>query len=456
MVGSGLARLLLVLAAVGDPTDSPATGPRVEELRRAVSTADRAAADEALAAFWAEVRSAGSPLVEMAGPEHAHERLVTFLYQSEPDTHVLVLADFGDYVPHMTLQRLPDTDVWFRSLLLPDDARFLYELSVDDPGFPFTDGASVGWPSATRPDPLNPRQYDYAKPQIFSLVELPRAPSLEASTPDESVPHGTLDERGEVVKSAILGNERKVFLYEPPGYDSEHEPYSLLIFPASYLHQVQLPVILDNLIAQKRIPPVVAVFVGFPPSAGGRNVQDEEAGGGSEFGDFIAQELLPWVRAHANVTSDPRQVVIGGASAGGHSAACVALLHPEAIGAVIAQSGAFWRGLGGTAALWGDPARDEGREGFARLAATSPLAAHEGTPVRFWLTIGRLESGAAFSADSVSMLHASRHVRDVLQAKGYPVTLRETSGGHDPYNWEASLPEALETLLGPGAPATPR
>jgi enterochelin esterase family protein len=456
-VGSGLVQLLLVLAAVGDLTDSPATSPRVEELRRAVATADRAAADEALAAFWASVRETGAPLIEDAGPEHSRERLVTFLYQSPADTHVVILADFGDYVPHMTLQRLPDTDVWFRSLLLPDDARFLYELSVDDPGFPFTDGASVGWPSVSRPDPLNPRQYDYAKPQIFSLVELPRAPSLESSTPDESVPHGTLDERGEVLKSAILGNERKVFVYEPPGsVDSPHEPYPLLIVPASYIHQVKLPVILDHLIAQKRIPPVVAVFVGFPPSAGGRNVQDDESGGGPEFADFIAQELLPWVRAHANVTSDPRRVVIGGASAGGHSAACVALRHPEAIGAVIAQSGAFWRGIGNTAAYWGDPVRDEGREGFARLAATSPLAAHDGTPVRFWLTIGRLECGAAFSADSVSMLHASRHVRDVLQAKGYPVTLRETSGGHDPYNWEASLPEALETLLGPGAPATPR
>ena len=450
-MGSGLARLLLVLAAVGDPL--PALSPRIEELRRAVSTADRAAADEALAAFWVEVRSAGSPLVEPGGPEHPHELLVTFLYQSAADTHVLVLADFGDYVPHMTLERLPETDVWFRSLRLPDDARFLYELSVDDPAYPFTAGATVGWPSATRPDPLNPRQYDDAKPQIFSLVELPRAPSLELSTPDESVPHGTLDERGEVLKSAIFGNERKVFLYTPPDYRGEGaEPYPLLVFPASYIHQVRLTVILDNLIARRRIPPVVAVLVGFPPHAGDGNLQDQEAGGGPEFADFIAQELLPWVRERVNVTTDPRGVVIGGASAGGHSAACVALRHPEAVGNVIAQSGAFWRGIGQTAAYWGDPARDEGREGFARLAASSPLATHDGVPVRFELTIGRLECGAAFSADSVSMLHASRHVRDVLQAKGYPVTLRESNGGHDPYNWEASLPAALEALLGsPGA-----
>ena len=44
---------------------------------------------------------------------------------------------------------------------------------------------------------------------------------------------------------------------------------------------------------------------------------------------------------------------------------------------------------------------------------------------------------------------ASRHLRDVLTAKGYPVTLREFPGGHDPYHWEGALPDALVALLGP-------
>jgi enterochelin esterase family protein len=204
-------------------------------------------------------------------------------------------------------------------------------------------------------------------------------------------------------------------------------------------------VILDHLIARRQIPPVVAVFVGFPPSGPGQNVQDEEAGGGEEFGAFIAAELLPWVRARVNVTADPRWTVIGGASAGGHSAALVALRHADVIGNVIAQSGAFWRGIGHTASYWADQAHAGGREGLASYIASS---AGPAVPVRFVLTIGRLERGRAFDPDLISMLHASRHVRDVLQAKGYEVTLHESNGGHDPYNWEASLPVALVTLLG--------
>jgi len=38
------------------------------------------------------------------------------------------------------------------------------------------------------------------------------------------------------------------------------------------------------------------------------------------FVDFLTQELLPWVRTHYQVTSDPQQTIIGGASFGGFSA----------------------------------------------------------------------------------------------------------------------------------------
>lgn len=148
----------------------------------------------------------------------------------------------------------------------------------------------------------------------------------------------------------------------------------------------------------------------------------------------------------SNVTKDPKLVIIGGASAGGNSACFVTLHHPEAIGNVVAQSGAFWRGVGHTAQYWDDPKRDENREGFAHAVASLATGAPM-TPLRFYLTIGRLENGTVFSEGMVSMIAAYQHVRDVLQTKGFDVTLPETSGGQDPLDWDASLPDALISLL---------
>jgi pimeloyl-ACP methyl ester carboxylesterase len=49
-----------------------------------------------------------------------------------------------------------------------------------------------------------------------------------------------------------------------------------------------------------------------------------------------------WVRERYAIRSDPRQAVIGGVSAGGLMAAFAALRHPEVLGNVLSQSGAFW------------------------------------------------------------------------------------------------------------------
>jgi len=405
--------------------------PRIEELIRSVRNGDH----QAVPRFWSAVSAHGAPLIESDRADTT-TALVTFVWRSPSTVRVGAIVDFGQSALRMLLQRAPSTDVWFRTYRVPVDARFLYAFAVDDPNFPFEFGDSTAWPAATRIDPLNPKSW--GSPPQLSLVELPSAPAIPWRTPDSSRARGVVGRFGAPVKSAILGNERNAFVYRPPGYADSLGPYPLLVFGASFISQIRLPAILDYLIAAGRIPPVVAVFFDWPP---GR--QDIESGCTPEFGDFLASEFLPWVRSRVRVATDPARVIIGGASAGGLSAACVALRHPEAFGNVLSESGAFWRGLGNSAAYWGDHNRDDtDRVWFSREAASAPRV-----PVRFYLTVGTLERSGAFGEGAISMVHVNRLVRDVLIAKGYDVTYREISGGHDPYNWEIALPAALETLL---------
>jgi enterochelin esterase family protein len=66
--------------------------------------------------------------------------------------------------------------------------------------------------------------------------------------------------------------------------------------------------------------------------------------------------------------------------------------------------------------------------------------------VRWYLDAGELE---VWMIDRrAGILHANRHLADVLRAKGYDVTHREFPGGHDYLWWNETLAWGLRALLG--------
>jgi enterochelin esterase family protein len=65
---------------------------------------------------------------------------------------------------------------------------------------------------------------------------------------------------------------------------------------------------------------------------------------------------------------------------------------------------------------------------------------------RFYLDAGILETTVWETRSS--LLHANRHLRDVLRAKGYDVTYREYPGGHDYLWWRETVADGLVALLG--------
>jgi enterochelin esterase family protein len=97
---------------------------------------------------------------------------------------------------------------------------------------------------------------------------------------------------------------------------------------------------------------------------------------------------------------------------------------------VISQSGSFW---------W-SPDDDHEHEWLTRQYAAS-----ERRPVRIYLDVGLLERGPA-PADGPSLLVANRHLRTILQTKGYDLTYTEFNGAHDYICWRGSLADALIAL----------
>jgi len=235
------------------------------------------------------------------------------------------------------------------------------------------------------------------------------------------------------IHSRVLGQDRKFWVYTPPGYDAKGGPYHLVVAfdGADYISTMPLPKILDSLTTAHRIPPTVAVMI--DDSSGAVRLRD--LANQPDFVKFLGTELMPWVRQQYSVTRDPHRTIITGSSAGGLAAAYAALIHPELFGKVLSQSGAFWRGYASSNSApyeW----------------LTQQYSAQPRRDVRFLVDVGSRETVHAAGSGPV-FIEAVRRFRDVLRSKGYSVTYTEIPGGvHAPDTWVKRLPVGLELLAG--------
>jgi enterochelin esterase-like enzyme len=413
---------LLFLAASARAQDL--ASPRLNALRQEIA----AGGPTALERFWRRIAGEGTPLVEPVEGK-ADERLVTFLWRGGGETRNVLLvvspSDLGsaEGIEGAKLSRLPGTDVWLKSRRMGADARFGYAFSVNDPlAVDMTEEAEEARWAALKPDPLNPRK---APEPLASLCELPAARPQPWIVPRPEVPRGRITESP--FRSERLGNERIVRVYTPPGYDPQGKPYGLLVVldGRTYTSDVPGPTVLDNLLAAGRIPPLVAVFVANPSA----EARIREMSCHPPFAEFLAGELIPWVRHGYRVTDDPARTAIAGSSLGGLAAACAAVRHPEVFGNVLSLSGSFY---------W-SPAGEAEPEWLARQLAAGPKL-----PLRFYLEAGLMEDKPR---EGVSLLTANRHLRTVLQARGNAVEYREFNGGHSVLNWRGSFADGLLTLF---------
>jgi enterochelin esterase family protein len=414
-------------AALGQVKQQSRVSPRIVDLRRQVEAGNRAAVES----FWDEMARQGTPLVEPIKGDDRH-MLLTFLWRGKDDTkNVVVFAGLGaGAIENNRMARLLDTDVWYKTYRVRDDLRSTYYLSPNDSLIPFDEIAEKDIPkreASFQHDPLNPNVFA-GSVGFASVVELPAAPEEKWLTRLPDVARGNVEQRQ--LKSAILGNERKTWIYTPAGYRAAGGPYGLLLFfdgPA-YVYLIPTPIILDNLIAKGHLPPLVAVFLDNPT----RDSRETEFACHQPYADFIAREAVPWIRKSYHVTRDPARTAVGGLSFGGLAATYIGLRHPNIFGNVIAQSGSFW---------W-KPETDEESEWLTRQ-----FVASRRLPLRFYLDVGLLEN-SRLPGDAPDMVTASRHLRDVLRARGYEVHYSEFNGGHTALNWRVMLPEALIALMG--------
>src|SRR5215217_2346329 len=281
--------------------DDQPLSPRLAALHDLLKSGDRAALD----GFWKEIEQNGAPMIEPA-KDSDREMLVTMLWRAREETKNVFVFRLGEVNKPMT--RLLDTDLWYKTFQLQKGARFIYQLATNLPD-PKTWGGVTRFAGAVRNDPLNPLQfaehYNEFNPyegNSFSAVELPSAEPQSWNVVHQNVPTGRVQR--DKFRSKLLGNERPIWIYTPHGYAAGKKPYGLLVLTdgGQYVNTARVATVLDNLIAAGLIPPLVAVMVENPD-------RWRELSCNSSYGDFLAQEIVPWARAIYHATDRPEQTI---------------------------------------------------------------------------------------------------------------------------------------------------
>jgi enterochelin esterase family protein len=199
---------------------------------------------------------------------------------------------------------------------------------------------------------------------------------------------------------------------------------------------------LDNLIAQHRVPAMVAISI----SNGGGDAQGSERGleydtMSGRYAEFVETEVLPAVEKHANVklTKDPDARATMGGSSGGSCALIMAWYHPELYHRVLTYSGTYVN------QQWPpNPETPHGAWEFhEHLIPNSPVK-----PIRLWMEVGDrdLFNPNVMLDNMHDWVVANENMAKVLAAKGYhyQFVFVRNAGHTDRAVKQQTLPEALE------------
>jgi enterochelin esterase-like enzyme len=198
---------------------------------------------------------------------------------------------------------------------------------------------------------------------------------------------------------------------------------------------------LDNLIAQHRVPVMIAIAIG----NGGGDGPGSERGleydtMSSLYAEFVEKEVLPLVEKQYNVklTKDPEGRATMGGSSGGSCALIMAWYHPEMYHRVLTYSGTYVNQQ--------TPSNPELPHGawelHEHLIPNSPAK-----PLRIWFEVGDRDNFGA-NDNLHDWVVANENTAKVLASKGYhyQFVFARNAGHTDGAVKRQTLPEALEYL----------
>lgn len=328
---------------------------------------------------------------QKAFPVIESDSIVNFIFTGEASS-VTIPGDANQWDANADrMSRVYGTNFWYLTKKYEPDARLDYKFVINgsnwilDPRNPNTCLGGFGPNSELR----------------MPAYQFPNEINYRAN-----IPHGTFFDT--TFYSQNLQNSRQIRVYLPPDYPQTADSFGVALFHdgLEFVSLAYANNVLDYLIWQKTIKPVIAVFI--PPV----NRTAEYAGSlRGKFTDFIVAEVLPWLTKKYKIYRNPAWHATVGASNGGNIALWLAVSHPEIFGKVAAFSSNV-------------------QSDIANLVTTSPKL-----PVQFYLDIG--------TYDISVLIPLVRNMKSLLEERGYPLEYHEWHEGHSWGNWRAHVDNVL-------------
>lgn len=298
------------------------------------------------------------------------------------------------------------TDIWILKSSFPKDARLDYKILIDgnnwilDPENKFQQWSGVGGGSPNselrmpewKEDPIQLERQNNHKGTLISDI---------------------------LINSKILGYQIMYSVYLPYQYSKTEKLSCIYVTDGyEYLHPKlgNMSTVLDNLIEDKKIKPVIAIFIDHrAPVDRSNNRRMQELAMNAKYLDFFTQELIPQIESAYPVISDAQHRAILGNSMGGLTATYFAFTKPNVFGMAGIQSPAFYT-KPQIYSLCSNPADPK-----MKISMTSGLINDTSTE--------------------------SRKMKDILEANSCVYNYREVNEGHSWGNWRRLIDNILVDLF---------
>ena len=307
-----------------------------------------------------------------------------------------VVGDFNQWNPQADpFISVSNTDLFYVVKHFPLNARLDYKLIVDGKWILDPFNSRTVWGGFGPNSELMMPQYQF---------------------PSEIKPRAGI-QQGKVIawsfRSAVLNNTRQIWVYLPwtyARYPRKRFPVLYVQDGGEYIRLANMITILNKLIAQQRIEPIITVFIN-PVD------RQNEYWFNPDYVKMLKEELIPAVDSTWRTLSHPQHRGIMGASLGGTMSFFIALNH-QLFAKVASQSGAL---------------------GIANKRIFSLFQQTRIPPLTIYLDWGMFEKGQR---------EVHQKFQKLLEQQGHTVFVKEHPEGHSWGNWRAHIDDILITFWG--------